>query len=254
MSIPIIRLFREDWIKNWKKPQANKYRLNNTDLKHIQNFNSAIKRNSFGGYYINYDNRKKLVNGLKALNKASNAIQYFNNFPPNHRQGMAHTLRYYIFSTRKNYKNTRQRMIDEFKKRKTRAYASKFKEYPSKVRGWNKTIRAPVGNEPFVLIPGVNGQVAKTPWTVYLRNRMTQEKRQPNSLKPKIPNSPIPKIPRNFGLWLGPYKNSNSNNKYYQSPNMKLKYYPKRNVLVTNQLAYRHASKKFTLLPRNEWM
>ncbi len=253
MSIPIIRLFKEDWLKNWNRSQAKRHRLSNTDLKHIQNFNRAIKTTSSGGYYIKYENRKKLVNGLKALNKASNAIQYFNNFPPNNRQRMAHTLKHYISSSREIYKNTRERMIEEFKKRKQlqkhRAYASKFKAYPSKVRGWNNTIRAPEINEEYITIPGFNGKIAKTPWTVYVRNRIVTKKRP----SPKSPPNKLPNIPTNFGLWLGPYKNSNANNKYYQSPNRKLRYYPKRNVLVTNQIAYRKAANKFRL-PRKEWM
>jgi hypothetical protein len=80
-------------------------------------------------------------------------------------------------------------------------------------------------------------------WKSYVRRRIFP----PN--KKSKPNTPKPKVPRNFGLWRGPY----NTNGYYQSPNMKFSYYPKRNVLVTNQLAYRNASKKFTL-PRNEWM
>ncbi len=70
--------------------------------------------------------------------------------------------------------------------------------------------------------------------------------------KVSSPPSSKPNIPTNFGLWRGPYKNSNANNKYYQSPNMKLRYYPKRNVLVTSNIAYRKAANKFRL-PRNEW-
>ena len=247
-KIPIIIGFKESWIANWKKEQGNRYRLKNTDLKHIQNLNSAIKRNSFGGYYINYENRKKLLNGLKALEKASNAIQYFNNFTQNHRQGMKHTLKYYIKETEKIYNSTRQKMIKEFTNRRKHKRLLKFKEYPSKVRGWNKTIKKPIGNEPSIPLLGF-GRVVNTPWTRYVRNRLVSVKPSPS---PK--SSPKPNINRKFGLWRGPYKNSNSNNKYYQPPKRNnLRYYPKRNVLVTNKLAYRHAAKKFNL-PRNEWM
>ncbi len=224
MKIRITKHFKNDWLSKWTKENATRYRLTNTNLKHIQNFNKAVKQNSNGQYYINYENRKKLVNGLKAMRKASNAIEYLIHIKPNQRVRMERALMHQIYSHENFYNMTRQRMIREFERRRHLKYAKKIKNYPSIVRGWNKIIQKPNGNKPSITVPGVLGRVVNTPWTRYVRNRLV-------SVKPSSPKKSPPRLPRNFGTW------HNFGN-YIIRPNMRAVYYPNLKTLWLNGKVY----------------
>ncbi len=135
---------------------ANNWKITTNNLKRLSNLGNALIFNS-GEYKLNYKNRKKLLNALIVLEK----IKKKNYLKP------------VIKNQRNKLNETRKLMIRNFQnKRVSRVAFRKFKAYPSKIKRWNKTIRAPEKNEEYIELPDFKGRVAKTPWTMYLRNRL----------------------------------------------------------------------------------